>query len=152
MNYNGEDILSQSLIAGSKEACAFQCVKSYQFYGTSCPFWTYTENTKACVLQDSDQGRTASVGDVSGQRECGSSDDCTPENDINYVGNDIMSTSTDTIVQCAFLCRRDTACKFWTYEASDKTCTLRTSDTGRTIYIGRTSGQRSCGEKGKMVA
>ena len=70
---------------------------------------------------------------------------CTMEHDVDYNGHDIVPLAkrltVDTADQCCQICRATAGCLFWSWNsAGNRQCCPKTSDTGRKIISGITSG------------
>ena len=65
---------------------------------------------------------------------------------MDYNGHDIKRVTTSSPEQCQKQCQGVSRCKFWTFNANDKNCYLKTSNSGKTpseSFV--TSGPKYCG-------
>ena len=67
-----------------------------------------------------------------------------------YWGNDLDDVGSSQLSwqDCSAFCRTLETCKFWTFDSTSGQCKRKTSDSGRTVYNGKTSGLRLCGISG----
>lgn len=72
----------------------------------------------------------------------GPEDDCALQQDVDFDGNDLDTTTASSPQECCSKCANHTGCKYFTIEhASGGTCWLKSSDAGRRPYADHVSGQ-----------
>jgi hypothetical protein len=64
------------------------------------------------------------------------------EFNTDYKGNDLSKIKVDTPVGCQTACQEEEACKFWTSNAGNRNCILKSSDAGRKTKKHPGQGQR----------
>jgi len=68
-------------------------------------------------------------------------ENCTFEENIDYDGNDILTTMASSAADCCAKCQAHSGCKFYTIEhKAGGTCWLKNSDAGRRTYKDHVSG------------
>ena len=85
--------------------------------------------------------------------------ECVIENQITYSGHNIKiggkGKAGGSIVEnqeaCAKLCFSTDRAKFWTFLPADKLCWVKTSNKGRKSNPKTVSGNRECGQAGKLI-
>ena len=76
---------------------------------------------------------------------------CAIEHDIDYHGNDIDNKVLENMQACADMCASTTGGQYWTWKVADKTCYVKSSNSGRETDIGYVSGKKECGSlSGKL--
>ena len=85
--------------------------------------------------------------------------ECVIEDQITYSGHNIniggKGKAGGSIVEnqeaCAKLCFSTDRAKFWTFLPGDKLCWVKTSNKGRKSNPKTVSGNRECGQAGKLI-
>ena len=57
---------------------------------------------------------------------------------------------SETAEECQLLCQTTNPCRFFTFDATQKTCWLKRSDTGRNVNNNFISGKKYCKENGEL--
>ena len=65
---------------------------------------------------------------------------CFAEIGVNYVGNDLRSSSALSASACCEMCAQESDCKFFTYVSSTGYCWRKSSNAGRSVSSGYISG------------